>query len=381
MIQNPPITQPPIESPTPKKRSFWKSCGLVALILVLLIGGGYGYLTYRFKTAKDIAPINDSDLQPAKISISDDENSYFELVKIKDVIYYPKEKEQQDKITQIEEGKTWDENFVKDLVAKNTDALNYLNEFDQKPKFVDPALTDPGKVDVNTLTLSGTASSIRQIAKIQSLESLLLLKGGKSDQAFDENLKILRLSYKLTNYQPALIPYLLGLATANIGWSRLDSIVSTGDLSSEFLQSKKEDLIKLKSTKEGLKTAMKFEYIIMTKSITEDIGASPEELKKAAQSNLPLDKMSPSFYFQPNRTKQMYADWTREQIKQSDLQCDKITTSSIPDISKQSKVKLFLTENAIGKILINMTTVSLSNLQNKRCETEKLADQAINKFK
>lgn len=355
------------------------------MLIFLLASGGYGYLYYR---ARDIAPIDDSDLRPQKIVIPDNENSYFELAKIKDVIYYPTDGST--KISDMADGKNWDGSYAKDLITKNEQALSYFDQFDQKPKFIAPLLADPDKVNINTIDRS--LSVARQIARIQAIKSQILFQEGKKEEAFNEAIKIVHLGYKLSNYQPNLIQYLVGLTVNKIGWNRLDTIIMDGNLSPEFLKSKKPELVQYKSVDEGFKTALQMEYISMSQVFIQlgNIDASRRtELNQAAEGislSQPTDTekelsqsskiMPKNFYYQPNKTVKIYAELIRAAIQSP---CDQIANTSTAS-TPTSKIKLIFTENAIGKILTDMIKTSLTNLPLKKCEVENLAEQVLQKI-
>ena len=114
------ITQTPVQ---PKKR-WWKKIILIIISLIVISIIVILYLP-RFLNlfAKDIAPINDSDLQLQKVSVPDKDNAYFDLTKLGNVIYEPKDKSQT--IIDMVAGKTWDNQVAEDIVSRNTQAFEY----------------------------------------------------------------------------------------------------------------------------------------------------------------------------------------------------------------------------------------------------------------
>lgn len=81
------------------------------------------------------------------------------------------------------------------------------------------------------------------------------------------------------------------------------------------------------------------------------------------------------YYFKPNKTKALFADYTRAQIK--DTNCANQTNETEKFIDEFNKkfslsspvdyIKLFFTENAITKVLFSIVVVSLKTACTKAC--------------
>ncbi len=84
------------------RKIFKIALGLIFIVIaIILLPFILGLFT------KDIDPIDDSDLSLQIISISDKDNAYFDLIKIEDVLYEPKEKAKE--IQDMINGKMWEE--------------------------------------------------------------------------------------------------------------------------------------------------------------------------------------------------------------------------------------------------------------------------------
>ena len=120
--------------------------------------------------SSDIAPIDDSDLRLEKVTVPQNENSYYDLIKIEDVIYIPEGKS--DFISDHLAGKIWDEKFVEEILFKNREALGYFSIAANKQSFQDPAFSDPEKIGVDTVLPS--ANIWRKIARLSRMRVLFL---------------------------------------------------------------------------------------------------------------------------------------------------------------------------------------------------------------
>lgn len=369
-MDNNPSTNTQGIQPVRKPKS-WRFCGLILLIIIIFVGSGYGFL---YAKAKDIAPFEDNELKLEKVNIPDAENSYFELAKIQDVV--KDTTENSNAIKDMAEGKNWNEELAKTILSKNAQGLAYLDAADLKPKFVNDLMANPDQYKFNQVDKI-RYGEMRYIVNIQAIKVQLLLKQGQKEEAFNENMKILRLAYKLCNAQPDSLQYLVGISIYNIGWKNLDTIITTGNFSSEFLQSKKEELSKLKSIEQGYQLFLKDQYLWLSQavdSVVSEIEKRRNPFTIPSTMNLPEKIMPRNFYLQPNQTKKRYAEKTKNWLN---IDCNNIPTP--PHYDPVLSVKTLLTENYVGQWIVD--NVDFSGVAKKKCDAENLADQVINKIK
>ncbi len=359
-------------TPVNKKRGFWKICGIIIGIIILMIIGLYGFLQFKIKTVRDIEPFDDPALKLQSVQVSVGDNAFNDLEEISELLVYPKDKSQSEKLDNILDGKEWDESFVNDLVEKNKSALDALNKANEKPKFQDPAFADPSKITYKTI--GGPLGSLRQIVKIKSLQAELELRQGKPDEALDDALKIVGIGQKLEDSQGILIAYLVDISVKKTGLTRIDHILATNRNDLKNLNDFKNKLSKYQNDKEGLKTAIKVEYIIFSSGVDY---VSSGLLKNSEKNSKISELFNNLFYFQPNKTKKLYADWTTTEIANVDKPCSNIIRTDREDISKLPKWKLIWHENAAGEIMFNSASEAREKLQNKRCEMEEMTEKII----
>ena len=127
------------------------------------------------------------------MEIPDEENAYFDLMKLEGNIV--EKIGDKSLISEHVDGKIWDQQYVDELLKKNEKALTYFNDAAKKPKFQDPAFSNPGSFSFDAEIKS--LSQIRKIAQISSIKSANLQKQGKDQQALDEVFKILEMDKKL----------------------------------------------------------------------------------------------------------------------------------------------------------------------------------------
>jgi len=198
-------------------------------------------------------------------------------------------------------------------------------------------------------------------------------KKGKDKEAFDEAFKSIGLGQKIQDSQGNLIYYLIGLAIKTTGLETLQKILETSKADNQTLDQYLERLGKYEDNKTGLSTALKVEYLIQKNAAdsvvegssrpsevfnTEDFGFVPNE-GRLANNN---------FYFKPNKTKKLFAGYIRGILNDISKPCGFVKEKEPKRLTPLDKFKLIFTENAIGKILNDVVSVSLGSIHNRRCD-------------
>lgn len=362
--------------PPSKKGSCWKTCGLFILIIFIILGGVYGVWQFRIRTAKDISPVNRPELKLNMVKLAAENNAYEELEKAAMLLSYPTEAAQTQKIDNIYKGQTWDEQFTKNLISKNQQALNHFDLANEKSKFQDPAFSDPTKV--TAASISPINSKIRQLTKLKLLQGELKYKQNYADEAILIDLGVVEIGQKIEDSQGSMITYLIGLAVKKMALTNMNRYITSGKISSSTSKKVKSDMAKYLTDRKGLKLAYKNEYVIFSSEINNLSSGLVTNVKKDPKYS---GLSSRNFYFEPNKTNNILADWMVIEIANADKNCGNFTQPKNTDISKYSKWRLLWLENAIGEILFSMVTEAFRNVQDKRCQNEKLSQEIYTKLK
>lgn len=356
-----------------------KTLKIIILIIVLLIIIGLGLL-YLPKIlsffVKDIPSVDTTGLELSNRSILSSENAFFDLAKISPVIYRPSNI---NIISDFADGKAWDTKISNEIVLKNTDTLIFFSNASAKLKLQNPSYNDVSLISINNPLPK--LNDWREASKISAIRSLLLAKQNKYNEAFNEALKSVKIGQLIIDSHVSLIEYLVGIAIKSIGLNTLETILPASNLSKAQYSKYSEDLNKIFDTGEGLKSAFIIEHYMRVPQFDVLTHADKEtlsELPKDIQEKL---KSKNNYYYEVNKTKQLDVEYTRQQIANIEIKCDE--GAKIPLIKKiapQSSILLFFTENAVGKILIDTMSDSLSTIYQKRCEKNTQLAKVINMF-
>ncbi|MFQ5982388.1 MAG: hypothetical protein ACE5KS_03330, partial [Woeseiaceae bacterium] len=324
---------------------------LYAIFVVL------GTILSRF--AADIPPPNDSDLRPRQVSIAREDNAYYSLVNVQKALYQPTENA--DLLKGHLAGKQWDPEFVANTLSRNRKARHDFDEVTRKPQFQDPTIDELAEFALEPIIAATT------IARVNSLAAENMFRLGKQKAALDETMKILKNGQKIQNSHGTVVHYLIAADMKRIGLERMQRIVESTTLSPDILISYARRLEKYKRNEAGLTAAFKHEYGFFTSALD---GAVSEKLKSKTDERMErLRKYS--FYFQPNKTKTLYADLVRGQISDANVPCGLRRNVEIQRLTPSSKLTMFATENLVGMILVDIATPEYwRKAHEKKCEDD-----------
>jgi len=370
-----------LQAPAQPKKKKWKKIILITIgVIVFLIIVLLSLPRFLNLFAKDIAPINDSDLQFQKVSVANNDNAYFDLTKLSGVIYEPKDRSQT--ILDMVAGKTWDNQIAEEIVSKNSQAFAYFAEAARKPKYQNPELADPANITLNMVLTP--MNSWQQMARLSAIKALYLAKQGKDKEALDEALNSVSIGQKIQDSQATLIEYLVAISMKGLGLETVQKIIPSSKLASAELKQYTQGLDKFYKNENGLIMAFKGEYRIQSWVMDALASGNKEVLQEfvgeeESQNPEIAKKIKDNYYFQPNKTKLLFAEYARANIKSANESCGKIKATEIQKLAPTNPAKLYTEENAIGKILHDVVAVSLTNVSTKKCQEDLLvgATQAM----
>lgn len=309
--------------------------------------------------SSDTSPPSDSDLRLSQVAIRSEDNAYYSLARIQMYLYDPTG--DPNVLHEHLVGARWNERFVRDVLFRNEKAMWYFDEASRKPGFQDPTLGGYEDPSFDAIL------SFRNIARVSSLKAGLLSRLGRDEEALTEALKILDNGQKVQDSQGSVVHYLFAADMKNIGLSRIRQIAQSTTLPPDVLRSYVKKLEKYKQNEEGLKTAFKREYGFLVWAVDE---VNSGQLKSKVGGTIePL--RAHRFYFKPNKTKSLFGDFVRSQIKDVDVPCGFRTVREIARLTPSSMPRWIITENLAGRILydIAMPRYATTVLET-RCEED-----------
>ena len=370
------LTENQAPLPPPKHGLIKKTLKIIGIIIIVLI---ILYLIFLFVIpkflsifwGKDDLTVNDADLQLQAVSILEDQNSYYDLVKIGCVmaenivctnvkIIIPKDIQL---ATDYRNSDSWDNQKILQILNDNQAAMAIFQAASLKDKFADPAYSDPNNISVNSPITP--MNDWRNAARLFYIKSIWLVKQGKDKEAFDAALIPIKIGQSLEMSQSWLITNLVGKGIKETGLEAIQKLISytslnLGELSLYINQIKQY-------TSKANSTYFNFSYLEAKDGLNN--------LLLDITSKLPANEKNfykNNFYYKPNQTLNLFAQLTRDRIKEAATPCYEDSEIDQTRLSSDNPFKLYFTENAIGKLLYDMSAVSLNSIKTKRCINDTL---------
>ena len=227
-------------------------------------------------------------------------------------------------------------------------------------------------------------NAIRTFSRLSQLKAEQLRFQGKNKEAIEESIKSIEIGQKMQDSQGTLIQILVAMAVKTGGLEELHRILKKASLSPSEANVLAERLEKYKENEEGMKRVFKVEYIFTvhaTDLIVEgnlDEAGEVGSMFRDEETGFDASKLTRfNFYFQPNNTKQLFADSARLRIRNVEKPCwllkeERGTPSPIPEFP----LAVYFTENSIGKLLYHVTHAGLNTAIIKKCEEDMLVSAA-----
>lgn len=333
---------------------------------------------------KDIAPFDDTDVRLSKVVILDSDNAYFDLVKLKDVVDEPKDTAQT--ILDMVAGKTWDAKFAEEIISRNAQAFAIFSVAAQKPRFQDPATADPENITPNMAI--PPISSWREMARLSAVRALFLAQQGRDKEAIEEALNPVRIGQKIQESQPVTVEYLLAMGMKNVGLETVQKILVSSNLASNYLLPYAQSFNQYYNNEDGLIAVYKGIYHSTSWSIDDIVHEVASQRKEAlsffvgkeASGNLANRFWTKrDYYFQPNKTKLLFAEYTRAMMEDAWKPCGDMQATERLKPTLLTPEESVFTENAIGKHVYGLGIIGLGAVPDYKCKDDLLvaATQAL----
>jgi len=323
----------PYQEPTKKKKAGYILRGGVGLAFTLLLVILLANFIYR---ADDEPLLPDNDLWLSAVEVPKQKNAIHYLIRSGEKIYLPEEKclfEIFDKVQ--------DADFIEKFIEGNQQAFYFFEKALELPYFQHPQFQDPEVVSAYPPPFFPSLGDFRAIANLNSIKAIYLFNQGREKEAFEQAIKIIKMGQMLQDAPRSdLITCLVAMAIKEIGLYRLRAMLPNTNLSSEILIDYANKLGRFKLNEEGLKNALKMEYIMWINILRI---YEPPRLRS-------------SFLYKPNQIRRIVAEFYRSLLQNvhknyAEMQFIRPTPLSLKDflLTENLAAEMFLVEVLAGK--------------------------------
>ena len=334
---------------------------IIIIVLVILLP----FILNLFTS--DIDSIDDSDLQLEVILVPDEENAYFDLMKIDDTIYEPVGKRKE--ILDMVNNNAWNQELAEEIILNNQEAFELFTLAAQKPKFQDPVLSNPDNIKPDIVLPS--LASWRIMSEYSSIKATYLLKQGQDENAIKEALISVQIGQKIQESQLTLIEYLIAMVMKERGLETVQSIIISANIESNKLKDYNESMSGFYRNENGFINIIKIGYswdAMMINAIeTGDI-----EMLQSMGWEDGDEYPKNDYYFRPNKTKEFFIKEAKSIIKNANQYCNNIQLPENNIELSSSLIKNYLTENVKGETMFYISRGSRNSLFEKKCNEDSL---------
>lgn len=335
----------------------------------------------------DAETVNDAELTLESIDIEEADNAYFLLndigVEHTDIL-----SEYGEEISDYASGDEWNKERAQEILDTTGAVQQKFTEAAMREAFQDPLFRNSSALqeymksqfpqdydDSDIMNLS----SVRAAARLQQIKSRMLLGEGRYEDSLDAALTNIRIGEMMLNSQSELIYNLTGLSIHQKGLDSIDGILENMD------DDRPGNLIHVAETLgamsiSGLQNTYKllyqqnaFGHDALAESGWEAVYGEPLDAEGGV---LPADPSQISFYFHPNKTKQIAADYFMTEVEKVKDKCwseggnyDRILAyNELPEEEWKHK----FIPNYVGKVMIT-TVPAMSVAIDNACEQQERA--------
>jgi len=337
---------------------------LTILAVVLLLGFGVLRGLYQW-ASRDIPPPDDSEFLVERPVVAPEDNAYTYFLQATNFFYSPTN------CTLISDylaGKPVEEAEIRELVEKNGECLALLKRGTECSICLMPLMED-------FLTLTPYISPWLGMGRILLVKSRQARLEGRYTESVDSCAVGIRFGYLIQKDASCLIVHLVGVALLEMYISQIEDLVWDPGVPTEDLARLATILDEIGSLDDGLTVAMKAEYHYTT-SIIDFLQKHADQAQIAAwlgeENSLPnalLKRMrGSSYFFQPNRTKQRFADFYRHVIQDIPRVYSEMAFPEIPEESVG--FWHMLRPNGVAYILQAILEPATETVLKNKCEKE-----------
>lgn len=315
---------------------------------------------------RDIEIVDDAELALKTVPVVQEENAHFDLRTLPDVPVGQGDYYGADELQELLAGEKWNEELATQILSDNQEVLTIMEAASGRPAYQEPALSDPAAIGYQMELVS--VGNWRTGGDIVLLQALNEARSGNIPGALNSIRWVEGIVEKVNVSQLSVVHYLAGLHLRTKVLQTLETILTEVPLS----QAEANQLRALLSVEYGdevaLTTVIQGEYAVQ-KSVVDGIQRGDAELLGQREGDL-VPKTS--FYFQPNRTKQLFAELAKQQIAMVTRSCQSSFLESSPErLMPENLLLLYVTPNASGIVMHDVVAGAIgASLKTKVCELE-----------
>ena len=338
----------------------------IRIILVILSVAG-GIITVVHLASRDIPPLDATDLAIHRPAVPPEENGYTYFATAAEALYRPTDSSV---VTDYLDGTPVPEEWILDLLARNGEMLEHMSRGLSCDICLSPEVT-------------GFDSKLPHVAKWLDIGRVMAFKArserlsGQTAQAVQSAVSLLRFAHLLQRDAESIMTCAVGIRVLELGLRQVRELAREKGTSTADLSRLSKALADLGPLDHGLARALKIEYRMAAHAVDGLAGGKYEledltALGGTAPPFLPKRKRMRGYFFQPNRTKAVLAQFYRDMIQNAPRLCSEVI---LPDPEailgpRENPVRSMIRPNGVGRLLHAIMIPTLDSLFESKCRAE-----------
>lgn len=334
---------------------------------VLCIAGLVAGVIFVSLAGRDRPPPGVDDLAVERIEPAPEKNAYTFFAAASNVFYWPTNATF---ITDFLGGKEADAADLADLLSRNTEAFDIIASGIACPRCVAPEVTGFD----TPLPHVGEWIKMGRVWAVQARYERL---AGRYADATAAGISLLQFAALIQREPECLIQYLVGMALLDLGLTQVRDLARDSHMPRGELARLSDALNELGPSASGLTRALKIEYKVAANTIDQlcEGKLSLTELASMSSDQPPAwlkGKRLSGYFFQPNATKEAFANFYRAKIAEAALPYAEMQWGPGENFLTFTGgwMQMLLRPNAVGKIFFSIAVPSVDRILERRCRLD-----------
>jgi|GEM_PF-649677 len=317
---------------------------------------------------RDIPPPNTADLVPERVELTAEQNAFTYFTAATNSLYWPTNTSL---VLDFLDGKTVDDAVIQETIFRNKEMMADLEKGLGCQRCLTPEVAS-FDADISYLT------PWRSMGRVLAIKARHDRLAGRYVEATRTCISLLRYGDIIQRDAQCEINFLVGLAVLDIGFTQAQDLARDADIPPEEVSHLYEALAHLGQFDHGLIRAIKCEYRTVANMIDQvgdgkaGVGDFFLGIGQKPSTDFSHGRIKSGYMFQPNKTKQVFADVYRVIITNSSLP---YATMTFPDTEevlgmKGGFARLMIRPNAMGKIMFGMMIPAQDSMSERKCRVD-----------
>ena len=326
-----------------------------AALAAAIIAAGAAAVWILSRLASAPAP-DDADLLAPLPPVASAQNAFTYLNQAAAVIFWPRAREKE--IVGLLSSNGWNAELATELLAKNTAALDLLDQ-----AVACPVLRVPPVQQLNDEDESSYFLDWRKIARLSTIRSSALFHAGKTHEAFEEALRLVRLGHLAENSGGPIVHYMRSGATKWMGLEQLRKLNAQTALPCGELTSLIAGLEQCRANGAGITNSIKAEYQLTLKWF-EDLRSG----RGGPTNSLAYTVGTRHLAVIMSKNRALFGAAAHAYLRSVPLPFSARQVPERPPDTNSSPLRLFLRGNAMGEIIHDMIAPAWKGILVRKCQ-------------